>query len=39
MIAASALLALIIGGAFAVLLLAIGDLRGAERRAATPRTC
>jgi signal transduction histidine kinase len=32
MIAASALLALIIGGAFATLLLAIGDLRGAERR-------
>jgi CHASE3 domain sensor protein len=32
MIAASALLALIIGGAFAILLLAIGDLRGAERR-------
>jgi signal transduction histidine kinase len=32
MIGASALLALVIGGAFAVLLLAIGDLRGAERR-------
>jgi signal transduction histidine kinase len=32
MIGASALLALIIGGAFAILLLAIGDLRGAERR-------
>jgi signal transduction histidine kinase len=32
MLGASALLALIIGGAFAVLLLAIGDLRGAERR-------
>jgi signal transduction histidine kinase len=32
MIAASALLALIVAGAFAVLLLAIGDLRGAERR-------
>ncbi|MDQ1733464.1 MAG: hypothetical protein QOK10_3623 [Pseudonocardiales bacterium] len=31
MIAASALLALIIGGAFALLLFAIGDLRGAER--------
>ena len=33
MIAASALLALIIGAAFAVLLLAIGDLRESERRA------
>jgi signal transduction histidine kinase len=32
MIGASALLALIIGGAFVILLLAIGDLRGAERR-------
>jgi signal transduction histidine kinase len=33
MVAASALLALIIGAAFAVLLLAIGDLRESERRA------
>ena len=33
MIAASGLLALIIGAAFAVLLLAIGDLRESERRA------
>ena len=32
MIAASVLLALIIGGTFVILLLAIGDLRGAERR-------
>jgi signal transduction histidine kinase len=32
MIAASALLALIVGGAFALLLLAIGDLRGTEQR-------
>src|SRR5438094_34161 len=32
MLAASALLALIISGAFVVLLLAIGDVRGAERR-------
>jgi signal transduction histidine kinase len=32
MLAASALLAVIISGAFVVLLLAIGDVRGAERR-------
>jgi signal transduction histidine kinase/CHASE3 domain sensor protein len=32
MFIASALLALLVAGAFAVLLLAIGDLRGAERR-------